>query len=760
MYSNYAFVNFDCVFIASKRSHSLACYMQDLYENRKYMYHPYEEENWPPFAFDVVVSVAMITYKEKQTEKQFIKIAERHRAGTAEVDRLAEEMSPSKRRRLNYTISRELADVFAAYQDIPSNPSKRILIEGVPGIGKTVLVKNIAYRWSIGEILKDVQVLFLLFLRDPKLQQIKTREELIEYVGMGDFNNEKITSYTEQLKNTKKVCFLLDGYDEFPDKREQRSFLVDLIHGCIFCDAIIVITSRPIDTLKKLHHKIDKRIEILGLPKKERDDYISQSLCDEDKVKFDRYLTLHPIINGFCYFPLYLAILLFLFEQDALPDSLTEMNDSFIAHTAYRHLSRLHHISPKNIELKTFIDLSKLYPDFVKKLCLLAFKGLENDQLVFSFEHLVDDSFRDDITKRDETRNGFGLLQVADHYRKKGPGHTTSFNFIHLTIQEYMAAYYVSTLPNREQSDKMKSTFWEPRFSFMWMMYVGIVEIKSSVFTDFISSGKVRQKGGGLILLDTILRDKRKRLQLFQCYMEVKSPTAMPQTISSMFTKGTVKFAKVTLLPHHVSYLTSFMSTSTMQWTTLDLSSSKLDDPAMNILEQFVVDCTQKVSSLVYVDISGNPSSPWFVYCAIVSYCQVTSLTLFGDYKHSIKSSIKSLSESLQRNDKLRKLSLFGISDNDVLSFDETFCCCVQQSKLEVLSLSWGKTVNEKFLIEEQVTNKMYCSNNALAIEILNDKIITLILFSWMHLPVISVTCKLLLWHLACGITPHCGNFI
>ena len=732
---------FDDVFVALKRSHSLGHYMRDLYESKKYMYRPYDDENWPPFSFDVVVSVAMITYKEKRTEKQFIKIikiAERHRAGTAEVDRLTsenEEPSPTKRRRLNYTVFRKLADVFAAFQDnkgIPSKPPKRILIEGAPGIGKTVLAKDIAYRWSIGEILKDVQVLFLLFLRDPKLQQIKTQKELIEFIGMGDLSNERIASYTAQLEDTKHICFLLDGYDEFPDKREQQSFLVDLIHGGAFFDAVIVITSRPNSTLQ-IHHIIDKKIEILGLPKKERDDYISQSLSDEKRVELERYLTLHPIINGFCYFPLYLAILLFLFDQGTLPESLTEMNDSFIAHTAYRHLSRLHCIPPNTV-IKTLKDLSELYPDFVNKLCLLAFNGLVSDKLVFSLEELGDDSFRDDVTKRDETRNGFGLLQVADHYHRKGPGQTTSFNFIHFTIQEYMAACYVSTLSHQEQSDKMQSTFWEHRFSFMWMMYVGLVGIKNSVFVNFISGGNVYQKRSGLKLLDTILKDKRKRLQLFQCYMEVKGSAEMPKTISSMFTKGTVRFAKVTLLPHHVSYLTSFMSTSTMQWTTLDLSSSKLDDAAMNILEQFVVDCTQKVSSITYVDISGNPSSPWCVYCAIISCCQVTSLTLFGDYEHSIKSSIKTLTDSLQRNDKLRKLSLFGISDSDLLSFDETFCFCVQQS-LEAFNLSWKKAVNENVLIEAVVkenvlieakqgfvTDKMCPNNNALVIKVLNDK--------------------------------------
>lgn len=671
---------------------------------------------WPPSSLDAMVSVAMISYKDRQTEKQYIKVAERHKEGTTAVDRLVsenEEVSPAKRQRLNSWVTRKITDVFASYpsEKVTTESPKRILIEGAPGIGKTVLAKDIAYRWSIGEILQNVVILFLLFLRDPQLQQIKSPKELVKYVGMGYFDDDEIANLTAQLKNATQLCFILDGFDEYPDTRKEKSFFIDLIYRGVFPNAIVVITSRPDCTLK-LHDQMDKKIEILGLAREDRDQFISRSLCNEDKIiELQRYLKNQPIINGFCYVPLYLAILLFLFQQDFLPENLTEVNKYFIFHTVYRHMNALQQISSSKV-VTIIEELAPFYPDFMNKLSKLAFSGLKSDKLIFSTNDLG-------LCITNDTQNGFGLLQVVEHYPAVGAGNATSFNFIHFTIQEYLAAYYVSTLPHSEQLDKMRETFWKPRYSFMWMMYVGIVGISSTVFIEFISKGAMYKNGSGPKILATIQNDKRKRLQLFQCYMEAKCSKIMPKTISSMFNDGEVRFTNVTLLPHHVSYLTSFMSTTALQWATLDLASSKLDDAAMNVLEQFVVDYAQNASSFKHVDVSENPSSPWSVYCAIVSCCQVSRLALVGDDKHRMEPYMAFLKKSLQINCKLQELSLLGISDKDLSSIKE-FLLYYSHS-LCTLNVSWKKCA-DNVIIETSYNINSEINKRAITVRILDDR--------------------------------------
>ena len=451
--------------------------------------------------------------------------------------------------------------------------------------------------------------MFLLFLRDPALREINDLTELVQYVGRGCLEAEQLETCIKKLKSTKNVCFVLDGFDEYCDSG-QESLITDLIEGEIFPSSIVVITSRPTDKTFALRNKVEKIVEILGLAKKERDEYITRILTDKKKEKFEKNLKENPIINGYCYVPLYLVILLYLYQCDSLPESLTEMNKSFIFHTVFRHLKGLG-ITP----VKKFEDLQEIYPDFMKSLCSLAFKGLMDDRLVFSIDE-IDFEVNDDLFK-----NGFGLLQPLQYYTEEG----TSFNFLHFTLQEFLAACYVSILPIKEQSSYMQSKFWEDRFAYMWVMYVGIMGVKNKVFIEFISEGKAYKNNSGLKLTDKIQRDKRKRLHLFQCYMEANSKAEMPKLVSSLFDNGQVKLNKVILHPHHISSLTFFMSaqSTVIQWKVLELENSYLDDMAMSILEQFLVDNKDKLAALEYVNLSGNSASPWCVYCAVINNCQV-----------------------------------------------------------------------------------------------------------------------------------------
>ena len=596
---------------------------------------------WPPNQPKLVVSVALIHYKGSRTQQELFEIVTMHKEGTPAIDKFtssANQEPSAKKPRLDYSrVTKNITDIFAADPTDPTETGtsstecpKRILIEGAPGIGKTVLAKEIAYQWATNEILTEIKIVFLIYLRDPQLQSITTTKQLVEYMSMGCLDDEQITTFNQYLVNTKgqQLCIVMDGFDEYPTSLQKNSFIVNIIKGVVLPEAIVVITSCPTATVS-LHDRVDRRIDILGLPKEERDKYIALTFenSPEKKAELEKYLKQQPVINGLCFVPLHLAILLYLFQQGNLPETLTEMNESFILHTIYRHLERY------ELTLSDTVDKLENVPkpilNIVYNLSELAFQGLQQNKLVFTFDEIKQKC--PSINEMVGAINGFGLLQAVKHYSFKGAGTTTSFNFLHYTMQEYLAALHVSNLPSEQQSSLMKKTFWNGHYNFMWMMFVGIVGINSEVFLNFVSNkwrrGYTRKKG--IRMADNILSDKRKRLHVFQCYMEAKSSTEAPDVIYDMFKDGKVIIDKEKLLPHHISSLMTFMSKSSTQWNTLEFKYCKITDVGMNVLEQFIL---EEVSTLECIDLSHNASSPWGLYCAYIRHCSCNSLTLGGDY--------------------------------------------------------------------------------------------------------------------------------
>ena len=647
--------------------------------NRKRSY----GEEWPPDLSSSTVNLALIHYQNRRTQEEINEISKRCKEGASQVDKMI---------KLDSNITKDIQEIFMSKSK--NNSPQYILIEGAPGIGKTVLAKEIAYQWAIDKILKEYQLVFLLYLRDPQLHLVKSFNEILKL-----FTSEKTSELTEFIKKSrgKNVAFLFDGFDEYPVALQRESFITNFIKGKnnerTFLESMVIVTSRPTATLF-LHNIVDRRIEILGFPKEERDKYVLLSLKNSVSKKqvFDKYLQLHPIIDNLCYVPLHLAILMFLFQQDDLPETLTEMNESFIINTIHRYLER-YKKCPTGI-VKKLIDLPKDVIKFVNQLSQLAFNGLRNNQLVFTHDEVM--KVCPEVENIPGGINGFGLLQAVQHYPKRGVGITISVNFLHFTMQEYFSAFYVSTLPSQKQSLLMKRTFWNGQLNFMWMMYVGITGVKSNTFKYFIGdSDFVLDDSDSLCdfvsddsdsLCDFVLDDsdslcdyvsddsdsllvnrsdvvdkhyfgdKRKCLHLFLCYMEAKSDKDMPKAILSMFTDCNIILNGITLLPHNISSLLFFMSASvTQRWKTLQLCDCNLGDIEMNCLLEHAIK-SHSVSTLEYVDLSRNRSSPWGVYCAIIGQCCVSSLTLLGE--EGMQEYGNDIIDNLQTNTVLKSLTL------------------------------------------------------------------------------------------------------
>ena len=96
-----------------------------------------------------------------------------------------------------------------------------------------------------------------------------------------------------------------------------------------------------------------------------------------------------------------------------------------------------------------------------------AYDALVKDKIVFTRDEII--KACPHLIMKSDNWNGLGLIKAA-HYSDD----SVSFHFLHFSVQEYMAAYYIALLPDNKQLKLLKSTFWNIRYFNAWIMYVGI----------------------------------------------------------------------------------------------------------------------------------------------------------------------------------------------------------------------------------------------------------------------------------------------
>ena len=182
-----------------------------------------EREEWPPDQPKHFTSLLLIHHKDGRTQREVIAMAEAARSGNIDaiLSSTSEQKDFLKESGMffsqNKKLSKDIKEIFAPGED--GQEPHSILIEGAPGIGKTILSKEISVQWANGKLLVNTFLVFLIFLRDPLVKMIKSLKDLVKYYYRFDESSDTIaSSCAEYLTKSKgdRVTFVFDGFDEYP----------------------------------------------------------------------------------------------------------------------------------------------------------------------------------------------------------------------------------------------------------------------------------------------------------------------------------------------------------------------------------------------------------------------------------------------------------------------------------------------------------------------------------------------------------------
>ena len=484
------------------------------------------------------------------------------------------------------------------------------IFEGAPGIGKTVVAKQIAYEWATNQILANVKLLLLLYFRDPKLQKVRNFTKLMEY-SMKHCKDCK-ASVCEKYFNERdgeNLMLVFDGYDELPKDAIVHSLFKDLLERNILSSCSIVFTSRPHNTVD-LHHHCDRKIEILGFAEDDRFNFLTKNnVSDDNTDKIKTLLKENLIINSLCYIPFNMASLLLLTERretEDLPKTQTDLTRRAITITISHHIKK----SFKNSNI-TKEELDKKVKNTMDLLAPLAFTMIKMEKLVFS-ETEINNSAGSKAIKFD--KNAYGLLQMVQFIDSEASVEVF-YNFVHFSVQEYLAAYHLSQHFSIAQSFYLHYNFWDLRYFGIWKMYAGITQGKKFALQHFLSGENYLKAGIRFLrghefpgVSENITLKKVNCLLLYQMFLEVPE-SQVKESLSSVVKNDTINLCHEILSSCDVDLLTYCITRSyiTMNWKMINLSHCKIGDGKCSKLFQGLSldDCRQK-PTIDYLDLSHN----------------------------------------------------------------------------------------------------------------------------------------------------------
>ncbi|XP_056249758.1 protein NLRC3-like isoform X3 [Seriola aureovittata] len=344
-------------------------------------------------------------------------------------------------------------------------PIRVVLTNGVAGVGKTFSVQKFSLDWAEGLENQDVSLLVLLSFRELNL--IRDQQySLLRLLHVFHPTLQKVTA--EQLAVC-KVLFIFDGLDEsrlsldfnsrefVSDVTQESSvnvLLTNLIRGNLLPSALVWITSRPAAANQIPPTCVDRVTEVRGFTDAQKEEYFRRRSSDEElssriisHIKTSRSLHIMCQVPVFCWITAtVLEHMLTTDQRGELPQTLTDLFSHFLLVQTQRKKNKYHEGRETSPQKLTEAD-----GEVLLKLGRLAFEHLEKGNIMFYQEDLEQCGL--DVTEA----SVYSGLCTEIFRRESVIFQKTVYCFVHLSVQEFLAAVYMFHCYTNRKTEVLKN---------------------------------------------------------------------------------------------------------------------------------------------------------------------------------------------------------------------------------------------------------------------------------------------------------------
>ncbi|XP_073703973.1 NLR family CARD domain-containing protein 3-like [Garra rufa] len=325
---------------------------------------------------------------------------------------------------------------------------KTVLTKGIAGIGKTVTVQKFILDWTEGKANQDVDFMFVLPFRELNL--IKDGQYSLHRLLL-DFYPE-LQDPDSKIYEECKVVIIFDGLDEsritlmFSDTQKVCDvnefssvdvLMTNLFRGELLPSAHIWITSRPAAASQIPSKYINHVTEIQGFTEPQKEEYFKKRIDNlHEANRIISHIKTIRSLHIMCHIPIFCwisaTVLQKTLKQDhrtEIPKTLTEMYIHFL-------LTQINMRNQKYDE-ENPTKLLQSNREAIVKLAELAFRQLMKGNVLFYEEDLTESGI--DVTDA-SVYSGI----CTEIFKEESVIHQRKvFCFIHLSFQEFLAAFYV-----------------------------------------------------------------------------------------------------------------------------------------------------------------------------------------------------------------------------------------------------------------------------------------------------------------------------